>query len=211
MITVSEDRRNAGPASNARVPVSSVPVNIDQPGFICSPFCWFPRQWRKSGAYLLVALMSWPAMAEMLSQHNEQHVAMQAARDRLYDAGCIRTLDTRSERFEMHSTPDAAAYNTYGPAWTTRCIKWGAGKPIEPPIYDHELTWSHANSRIDGTPMQLSEVKRYEIERNRGTVVDVGLVNRFTFRDVGAGSAVYRIRTVDMDDQEGPWSYPVTL
>lgn len=72
------------------------------------------------------------------------------------------------------------------------------------------LTWSHANERIDGAPMNVGQIARYEIDY-AGSVIAVGVVTRHEMDMPIPPPWMFRIRTVDTDGQTGPWSAVVTV
>jgi hypothetical protein len=81
---------------------------------------------------------------------------------------------------------------------------------VQPVAISHQLTWQHANRRTDGTAMQLSEVAGYDLERN-AEITQLGAVTSVTIDDSSSSVDVYRIRTVDVHNQRGPWSNEVRL
>jgi hypothetical protein len=143
--------------------------------------------------------------ADPVSSHNEPHAGIQAAIDRLHAAGCTRYSITRSGQYVLESTTDRAAYNLTGNTITIRCLS-----ALKPVAISHVLTWQHANSRVDGSPLPLSEVTGYDLEHN-GTIIPVGVVTSFTIDNPGSGESSYRIRTCVSSVVCGPWSSPVTL
>jgi len=145
------------------------------------------------------------ALADPVSSHNEPHAGIQAAVDRLHAAGCTRYSITRSGQYTLESTAESAAYNLTGNTITIRCLS-----SLKPVAVSHVLTWQHANSRVDGTPLLLSEVKGYDLEHN-GTIIPVGVVVSYTMDNPGGGESSYRIRTCDSTTLCGPWSNYVRL
>lgn len=145
------------------------------------------------------------ALADPVSNHNEPHAGIQAAIDRLYSVGCTRYSITRSGQYVLHSTTDQDAYNLTGNTITIRCLS-----ALKPVAVSHVLTWQHANSRVDGTPLSLSEVNRYDLEHN-GTIIPVGVVTSYTMDNPGGGESSYRIRTCVSTTLCGPWSNYVRL
>jgi hypothetical protein len=145
------------------------------------------------------------ALADPVSNHNEPHAGIQAAIDRLHSAGCTRYSITRSGQYVLNSTIDPDAYNLTGNTITIRCLA-----KVEVVEIVHQLTWQHANSRVDGTQLQLSEVTGYDLEHN-GRVIPVGVVTSFTIDNPGDGESSYRIRTCVSDPVCGPWSSYVRL
>ena len=163
----------------------------------------------------LIALLSTTAHAELLSEHNEPQAATQAALERLYDAGCTRTLTTRSGRYGLHST-DIGDYTISGVTLTVRCTQWpeppqtGSNHPPEPAFIIHDLTWSRPTTRTDGTTLPADQISGYMLEID-GQMTFIGNVLRYeaTFSEVMAH--VYRIATVDIQGRMGPWSSEVRL
>jgi hypothetical protein len=146
------------------------------------------------------------AFADQLSNHNEEHTAVQAAVSDFHRQGCLLTQTTRSGQYERHSTADASAQNIIGKVLTTRCVSWHD----KPAVISHLLTWRHADKRTDGTVLPLSEVAGYELEHN-GMVQAVGLVTEHTVDNPDSGSNRYRIATRDSLGRVGPFSSYVTL
>ena len=143
--------------------------------------------------------------ADPVSSHNEPHAGIQAAIDRLHAAGCTRYSITRSGQYTLESTVESTAYNLTGNTITIRCLS-----SLKPVTVSHVLTWQHANRRVDGTALSLSEVRGYDLEHN-GRVIPVGMVTSYTMDNPGSGESRYRIRTCDSFTICGPWSSPVTL
>jgi hypothetical protein len=150
----------------------------------------------------MLLIVSTFAQAELLSEHNEQHAAVQAAVDRLYDSGCERTQVTRTGRFRVNSTV-SSDYLVSGVSLTVKCVKWQA-KP-SPTIYIHDLTWARPTTRADNSPLLASEISGYMLEID-GYATNIGNVLTYSATYSVAMPHVYRIATIDTLDQVGPWS-----
>jgi hypothetical protein len=149
------------------------------------------------------------ANAELLSEHNEPQAATQAALDRLYDAGCTRTMTTRSGRYGLHST-DIGDYQISGVTLTVKCTRW-AVEPV-PELADIELIWTRPTLRTDGAALPVDQISGYMLNKN-GTLEFVSGGNTLSYLDDGlsAGTHVYSIATVDTSAQVGPYSLPLTV
>jgi len=145
------------------------------------------------------------ALADPVSSHNESHAGIQAAIDRLHAAGCTRYSITRSGQYTLESTVESAAYNLTGNTITIRCLS-----SLKPVAVSHVLTWQHANRRVDGTALSLSEVAGYDLDHN-GRIVRLGVVDAYTVDNPGSGESRYRLRTCVGPTVCGPWSNPVIL
>jgi hypothetical protein len=149
------------------------------------------------------------ANAELLSEHNEPHAANQAALDRLYDAGCTRTLTTRSGRYGLHST-DSGEYQITGVTLTVKCTRWAVVD--EPELADIELTWTRPTLRMYGAALPPDQISGYMLNAD-GVLVFVsgGNTLRYLDDDVRSGVHTYSIATVDTSAQIGPYSLPLTV
>lgn len=139
--------------------------------------------------------------AQPLSEHNELTAATNAAQQRLFDAGCIRTDIKRTGRHLLSVSP--AGYSITGIEVTVSCLKWQGPAAID-------LTWSHPTKRSDGYPFSPSEVARYEVEHN-GAVINVGSGTSSTINEPGPGPHTIRIRTIDTRSLVSAWSPSITL
>ncbi len=155
-------------------------------------------------------LLASTANAELLSEHNEQHAAIQAAANRLYDDGCIRVESSRTTRFGVHSAINGE-YPVTGNGFTVKCVKWQ--EPITPPtpaIVDHILTWTRPTTRTDGTPLPADQISGYMLEID-GQMTFVGNVLAYTAMQPTGSIHVYRIATVDIRGRMGPWSKELVI
>ena len=155
----------------------------------------------------LLLIVSTFAHAELLSEHNEQHAAVQAAVERLYDSGCERTQVTRTGRFGVNST-SSSDYLVSGVSLTVRCVKWES-QPV-PTIYIHDLTWSRPTTRANNSPLLQSEISGYMLEID-GHATNIGNVLTYSATYSVAMPHVYRIATIDTLGRVGPWSEIVRL
>lgn len=159
---------------------------------------------------LALSLFVSTANAELLSEHNEQHAAIQAAANRLYDAGCVRVESPRTTRFGVHSAINGE-YPVTGNGFTVKCVKWAEpATPPAPTVINHDLTWSRPTTRTDGTILPPDQISGYMLEID-GTMTFVGNVLAYTATYSVAMRHVYRIATIDTDGQQGPWSDEVRL
>ena len=159
---------------------------------------------------ILMLLFASITNAELLSEHNEQHAAVQAALNRLYDAGCTRTDTTRSGRYGLHDSV-TGEYQITGVTLTVRCTQWSA-PPVEPePVFIvHDLTWSRPTTRTDGSALPADQIRGYMLEID-GQATDIGNVLRYEATYSVAMVHTYRIATIDTLGQQGPWSEEVKL
>lgn len=157
-----------------------------------------------------VILMSASAHAELLSEHNEQHAAIQAGANRLFDAGCVRVEWPRTERFTLHDAP-GNEFKVVGNALTIRCTKWAPGKP-DPvsSLIIHDLTWQRPTTRTDHSVLPADQIRGYALEID-GQATDIGNVLSYAATYSAAMVHTYRIRTIDTHGQRGPWSVEVRL
>lgn len=159
---------------------------------------------------LALSLFASTANAELLSEHNEQHAAIQAAANRLYDNGCIRVESPRTTRFGVHSAINGE-YPVTGNGFTVKCVKWQSpATPPAPTIINHDLTWSRPNLRIDGTTLPADQISGYMLEID-GSMTFIGNVLTYTATYSVALPHVYRVATVDILGRQGPWSHEVRL
>lgn len=159
---------------------------------------------------LLLGFLSSGARSATVSQHNEQHAAEQAALDRLYDAGCQRTLTTRSGRFGLHDSV-SGEYTISGVTLTVRCTQWPAPPgETEPVFIVHDITWQRPTTRTDGSTLPADQISGYMLEID-GAMTFIGNVLRYEATYSVAMIHTYRIATVDIFGQQGPWANEVRL
>ena len=159
----------------------------------------------------LLLLLSVSAHAELLSEHNEQHAAIQSAANRLYDDGCVRVEWPRTQRYGLHSTAEQHVYSVTGNALTVSCVKWQEpAAPPTPTLIIHDLTWSRPTTRTDGTMLPADQISGYMLEID-GQMTFIGNVLSYSATYSVALPHVYRIATVDILGRQGPWSSEVRL
>lgn len=159
---------------------------------------------------ILMMLLSVSAHAELLSEHNEQHAAVQAALNRLYSAGCTQTETTRSGRFGLHDS-EIGEYTISGVTLTVRCTQWPAPPgETEPVFIVHDITWQRPTTRTDGSTLPADQISGYMLEID-GAMTFIGNVLRYEATYSVALPHVYRIATVDILGRQGPWSSEVRL
>lgn len=141
--------------------------------------------------------------AEPLSNHNEEHVAVQAASNRLYDQGCERVLTSRTGTFTLW--PADKDFTVVGKVLTVSCVKWKVQQP--PPVQYIDLTWSVPTTRTDGSVLRSEDIKGYELE-HIPRVVTLANVTSHTV-EARKGDNVFRIRTIA--EKPGPWSDYLTV
>lgn len=158
----------------------------------------------------LLLLLSVSAHAELLSEHNEQHAAVQAALNRLYSAGCTQTETTRSGRFGLHDS-EIGDYTISGVTLTVRCTQWPA-PPVDPePVFIvHDITWQRPTTRTDGSTLQADQISGYMLDID-GIATNIGNVLRYEATYSVATVHTYRIATIDTLGRQGPWSDEVRL
>ena len=108
---------------------------------------------------LLLLLLPFNALAnDVISEHNEPQAAAQAARDRLYDQGCIRTDTTRSGRYQLIQFE--GEYIVLGNQLKVVCVEF---KQLEKAV---EITWQMPTKRQDGSALFASDIQGYKIYIN---------------------------------------------
>lgn len=159
---------------------------------------------------LILMMLSATCQADLLSEHNEQHAAVQAALNRLYSAGCTQTETTRSGRFGLHDT-ESGDYQINGVTLTVSCTKWPA-PPVEPePVFIvHDITWQRPTTRTDGSTLPADQISGYMLEID-GIATNIGNVLRYEATYSVAMIHTYRIATIDTLGRQGPWSNEVRL
>ncbi len=144
------------------------------------------------------------ADAEVLSEHNEQHAAIQAAANRLYDAGCVRVESPRTTRFGVWTAVNGE-YPVTGNGFTVRCVKWQE-------LVDIELNWTRPTLRMDGAALPVEQISGYMIHADGElTFVSGGNTLRYIDEGLSAGTHAYSIATVDTNAQIGPYSAPLSV
>lgn len=163
---------------------------------------------------IALLLLSASAHAELLSEHNEQHAAIQAGANRLFDAGCVRVEWPRTERFTLHDAT-GNEFKVIGNALTIRCTKWAPGKPdaVASPVSTliiHDLTWQRPTTRTDRSALPADQIAGYSLEID-WQATDIGNVLSYSATYSTVMVHTYRIHTIDTDGQRGPWSEEVRL
>lgn len=138
----------------------------------------------------MLCCVSAAAIAEPLSQHNEQHAAQQAAENRLFDAGCIRTTTARTGQYSVQ--PTGPAYQVTGVTLTVSCVKWQGTQPA--PITRTLISWTAPTTREDGSTLALADIRGYQIAHN-GTVT-MTTATQIVSTDIKYGDSV-TLQTVD--------------
>jgi hypothetical protein len=96
--------------------------------------------------------------ADILSEHDQQHVAEQAARDRLKAAGCAWTKTTRAQRFRV--TSDPAGVRVLGNELLVTCTEQTSKLPTPTVL---RMQWTAPTAREDGKPLPASEIRGYQV------------------------------------------------
>lgn len=155
-------------------------------------------------------LLAVTCRADLLSEHNEQHAAVQAALNRLYSAGCTRTETTRSGRFGLHDSV-SGDYQITGVTLTVRCTQWPSPHVEPDPVFIvHDITWQRPTTRTDGSALPADQIKGYALEID-GVATFIGNVLRYEATYSVALPHIYRVATVDIRGRQGPWSSEVGL
>lgn len=154
---------------------------------------------------IIPLMFSVSAIAEPLSNHNEPHAGIQAAIDRLDAAGCTRYQVSRSGQYVLHSTQDPNTYELVGNTITIRCVR-----PSQPAIIYHDLRWQPPTEYDNGAQLNPDDISHYEIDSFLG-IINVGIVNSYSFGDVGDDAREYRLRTVLKNGQMSEWSETVVV
>lgn len=108
---------------------------------------------------LIILLIPFNVLAnDVISEHNEPQAATQAARDRLYDQGCIRTDTTRSGRYQLIQFE--GEYIVLGNQLKVVCVEF---RQLEKAV---EITWQAPATRADGSVLFASDIQGYKIYAN---------------------------------------------
>lgn len=123
--------------------------------------------------------------ADTLSEHDQQHVAEQAARDRLRASGCAWTKTTRAQRFRVVADPSGV--RVLGNELLVTCTERA------PTVL--RATWAAPTAREDGTALPPSEIRGYQVSVNDQLIA----MTAATEYQVEKGDAPIKlsIRTVD--------------
>jgi hypothetical protein len=73
------------------------------------------------------------------------------------------------------------------------------------------LKWDAPTKRMDGTPMELSEILRYDIEFHGETYTAKPSATHYDVLVSAPGLYCAKIKTVDTNSLESPWSEPACL
>jgi len=73
------------------------------------------------------------------------------------------------------------------------------------------LKWEAPTARLDGTPMDLSEILRYDIEFHGETYTAKPTATHYDVIVSAPGLYCAKIKTVDTNSLESPWSEPACL
>jgi len=95
---------------------------------------------------------------EIISQHNEQHAAEEAAAQLLRDRGCVWSKTTRSERFRLIADGDDIVI--LGNGLRESCQEWR--------VDEHRIiiNWEPPTTRENGFPLSEDDIKEYWVFAN---------------------------------------------
>lgn len=96
------------------------------------------------------------AEAIQISEHDQQHVAEQAARDALRAEGCAWTKTTRAQRFRL--VKDSSSYRVIGNELLIICVEQLPAKTQK-----ISMIWQPPTKRENGQPLQPSEIAGYKV------------------------------------------------
>lgn len=135
--------------------------------------------------FIAIVISAQSAIAEIVSSHNEQHVAEQAARDRLRAGGCAWTKTTRAQSFRV--VVDQLGVRVLGNELLVTCSERA------PTVL--RVTWTAPTTREDGSALLLSEIRGYQVSVNDQLIA----MTAATEYQVEKGDAPIKlsIRTVD--------------
>jgi len=111
-----------------------------------------------------ILLLAASATADSLSEHDQQHVAEQAARDRLRAGGCAWTKTTRAQRFRVVADP--LGVRVLGNELLVTCSEQAAAPA--PTVL--RVTWTAPTAREDGSALLPSEIRGYQVSVNDSLV-----------------------------------------
>lgn len=131
----------------------------------------------------------------IISSHNEQHVAEQAARDLLRKEGCAWTNTTRPVRFRL--VRDADGIRVLGNELMVVCIEKPAGPSAQAKVL---ISWDHPTTRADGTALSLDEIQGYLVVFS-GVEFPVGKETRLLIEGVDVGDHPVQLFTIDTRGQ----------
>lgn len=99
----------------------------------------------------------------VLSDHNEEQAAKQAAMDRLFDSGCTRTSMRRTGQFQVISE-SRSQLDIIGYTITVNCVKWGT--EVSSSVVVYVFTWEAPTAREDGEGLPPEEILGYNVYAN---------------------------------------------
>lgn len=134
---------------------------------------------------LIICLLSHQVMADVLSEHNEQHTAVMAAQNLLFDSGCTRTNITRLTRYTVEQVE-----NYY--VVSNKSLRVDCMTNKKQPLYS--ITWTPPAFRQDGREITSEEIAGYQLLRH-GKIIDMSPCCEFMTSDIDGLS----IRTIDVD------------
>ena len=115
---------------------------------------------------LLIWAISFGVYAsDLISEHNEQHAAENAAMARLFDAGCQRLSIKRDQRFKLIETD--GEYLIVGNQLRVTCTKWAVD------LQSVRIEWKHPKDRENGRSLLGGEIASYWIYTNGQKISEV--------------------------------------
>ena len=133
-----------------------------------------------------VVLLPWPVWADTgTTEHNEQHAAEMAAQNALFDAGCIRTNITRSQRYSVAKVGEQ--YQITGNGLIVECVKWQS-------VTGWRIEWTAPTTREDGSKLPPDQIAGYQVV-SAGEVL--AMVSGTQYLLSGKLPTILTIRTVD--------------
>lgn len=148
-------------------------------------------------AFIFLLVQIFPLQAALISRHNEQHTAQQAAEDFLSKKGCIKFKTTRTKQYEALDEGVADQVKVTMPELTVACVTYFTEKPGK-----LLLTWTNATTREDGSALLLSDIRGVKIMLD-GKLIALAVGNQFELDAavVPYGSPI-KLRTLDTNGLE---------
>lgn len=149
---------------------------------------------------LLFALLNRPAHPEVLSEHDRQDTALKAAMQYCRAAGGTwEGFDwAQTERVVVSKAPDG--YDIRGSGLHVICKI-----PETKNKTGILVTWKHATTYMDGTPLPLSRITGYRLNLDgEPHITGVGTVFKFSNVDPGIHSITLQTMTADDISPESP-------
>ena len=128
----------------------------------------------KCGLSILMVLTAWLILfstitrAEVISEHNAEYTAVDAARfAMMIDTNCTQTKTVLRNAEKYKAEKESGKYYVTRGRLEITCIQYAENKPV------YLITWNAPTHREDGTLLELDEIHSFDIMQNGDVIASV--------------------------------------